>query len=47
MVVSLTAGTTTNGAIGLIELIGKAKWTHVDAAWAGAIEIEQKIFPFT
>ena len=32
----LTAGTTSEGAIDSFE-IGKAAWTHIDAAWAGAL----------
>lgn len=38
----LTAGTTTVGAIDSLELIGKAKWTHVDAAWAGPLRLSSK-----
>jgi L-2,4-diaminobutyrate decarboxylase len=35
----LTAGTTTTGAIDPFELIGRAAWTHVDAAWAGPLRL--------
>jgi len=38
----LTAGTTTLGAIDPIHLIGTAAWTHVDAAWAGALRLSPK-----
>ena len=38
----LTAGTTTVGAIDPLGLIGKAKWTHVDAAWAGPLRLSDK-----
>jgi len=38
----LTAGTTTVGAIDSLKLIGKAKWTHVDAAWAGPLRLSSK-----
>jgi L-2,4-diaminobutyrate decarboxylase len=33
----LTAGTTSTGVIDPLELCGRASWTHVDAAWAGAL----------
>lgn len=33
----LTAGTTSEGAIDSFDVIGKAAWTHIDAAWAGAL----------
>lgn len=33
----LTAGTTNEGAIDSFDVIGKAAWTHIDAAWAGAL----------
>ncbi len=33
----LTAGTTATGAIDSLKLIGQAKWSHVDAAWAGPL----------
>jgi len=35
----LTAGTTTTGEIDPLELAGQAKWTHVDAAWAGPLRL--------
>ena len=35
----LTAGTTTTGVIDCLSLAGQAKWTHVDAAWAGALRL--------
>ena len=35
----LTAGTTDTGAIDPLVLVGQAKWTHVDAAWAGSAMI--------
>lgn len=35
----LTAGTTMTGVIDPLELAGKAKWTHVDAAWAGPLRL--------
>jgi L-2,4-diaminobutyrate decarboxylase len=35
----LTAGTTAVGAIDPLELVGKAAWTHVDAAWAGPLRL--------
>ena len=35
----LTAGTTTTGEIDSLELAGQAKWTHVDAAWAGPLRM--------
>ena len=35
----LTAGTTATGAIDPLELAGKAKWSHVDAAWAGPLRL--------
>lgn len=38
----LTAGTTTTGAIDSLDLIGKAKWTHIDAAWAGPLKLSAK-----
>ncbi len=31
----LTAGTTNTGAIDSLDLVGRAAWTHVDAAWCG------------
>ncbi len=35
----LTAGTTLTGAIDPLDLVGTAKWTHVDAAWAGPLRL--------
>jgi len=35
----LTEGTTTLGALDSLTLCGKAVWTHVDAAWAGALRL--------
>ena len=35
----LTEGTTTLGALDPLALCGKAAWTHVDAAWAGALRL--------
>jgi L-2,4-diaminobutyrate decarboxylase len=35
----LTAGTTSTGAIDPLGLATSAKWTHVDAAWAGALRL--------
>ena len=35
----LTAGTTDAGVIDPLALVGKAKWTHVDAAWAGPLRL--------
>jgi L-2,4-diaminobutyrate decarboxylase len=35
----LTAGTTATGSIDPLDLVGKAKWTHVDAAWAGPLRL--------
>ncbi len=37
----LTAGTTATGAIDPLELAGEAKWTHVDAAWAGPLRLSR------
>ncbi len=34
----LNAGTTCSGAIDDFSLIGQAKWTHIDAAYAGALK---------
>ena len=36
-VLVLTAGTTSEGAVDALALIGQAAWTHVDAAWAGPL----------
>lgn len=33
----LTAGTVSTGAIDPLNLAGRARWTHVDAAWAGPL----------
>jgi glutamate/tyrosine decarboxylase-like PLP-dependent enzyme len=38
----LTAGTTASGAIDPLWLAGSAKWTHVDAAWAGPLRLSSK-----
>ncbi len=38
----LTAGTTSEGAIDPLDLIGNAAWSHVDAAWAGALRFSSK-----
>ena len=35
----LTAGTTSVGAIDSLSLIGRAAWSHVDAAWAGPLRL--------
>ncbi len=35
----LTAGTTATGSIDPLDLIGAARWTHVDAAWAGPLRL--------
>ena len=35
----LTAGTTATGEIDPLELAGQAKWTHIDAAWAGPLRL--------
>ena len=35
----LTAGTTATGVIDPLVLAGQAKWTHVDAAWAGPLRL--------
>jgi len=35
----LTAGTTATGAIDPLDLAGRAKWTHIDAAWAGPLRL--------
>ena len=37
----LTAGTTAIGEIDPLELAGQAKWTHIDAAWAGPLRLSQ------
>lgn len=35
----LTAGSTSTGSIDDLSLVGKAAWTHVDAAWAGPLRL--------
>ena len=35
----LTAGTTATGVIDPLVLAGQAKWTHIDAAWAGPLRL--------
>ena len=35
----LTAGTTATGEIDPLELSGQARWTHIDAAWAGPLRL--------
>lgn len=35
----LTAGTTSTGVIDSLELVGQARWSHVDAAWAGPLRL--------
>jgi len=35
----LTAGTTATGEIDSFDLVGEAKWTHVDAAWGGPLRL--------
>ena len=37
----LTAGTTSTGAIDDLSLMGRAAWTHVDAAWAGPLRLSR------
>ena len=37
----LTAGTTDTGTIDSLALAGEAKWTHIDAAWAGPLRLSQ------
>jgi L-2,4-diaminobutyrate decarboxylase len=37
----LTAGTTATGAVDPLDLVGAAKWTHVDAAWAGPLRLSR------
>ncbi|MEM8637952.1 MAG: aminotransferase class V-fold PLP-dependent enzyme [Cyanobacteria bacterium P01_G01_bin.54] len=41
----LTAGTTATGTIDPLTLIGQAAWTHVDAAWAGALRLSPTYRP--
>jgi len=38
----LTAGTTSHGAIDAFDAIGRAAWTHVDAAWAGPLQLSNE-----
>jgi L-2,4-diaminobutyrate decarboxylase len=38
----LTAGTTSTGAIDDLALVGRAAWTHVDAAWAGPMRLSAR-----
>lgn len=38
----LTAGTTSVGAIDSFALLGRAAWTHVDAAWAGPLRFSER-----
>ena len=38
----LTAGTTKTGVIDDLSLVGSAKWTHVDGAWAGPLRLSSK-----
>lgn len=38
----LTAGTTGTGAVDPLALAGRAAWTHVDAAWAGALRLSPR-----
>jgi glutamate/tyrosine decarboxylase-like PLP-dependent enzyme len=37
----LTAVTTATGAVDPLGLAGAAKWTHIDAAWAGPLRLNQ------
>jgi L-2,4-diaminobutyrate decarboxylase len=37
----LTAGTTSTGAIDPLCLVGRAAWTHIDAAWAGPLRLSR------
>ncbi len=37
----LTAGATSTGAIDSLDLVGRAAWTHVDAAWAGPLRLSK------
>ena len=41
-VLVLNVGTTCMGAIDNLKLIGKAKWTHIDAAYAGALKFSAR-----
>lgn len=38
----LTAGTTATGSIDPLGLSGTARWTHVDAAWAGPLRLSER-----
>lgn len=38
----LTTGTTGVGAVDPLNLVGQARWTHVDAAWAGPMRFSDK-----
>jgi len=38
----LTAGTTATGAIDDLSLIGRAAWSHVDAAWTGPLRLSRR-----
>ncbi len=37
----LVAGATSTGVIDPLSLVGKAAWTHVDAAWAGPLRLSE------
>jgi len=37
----LTAGATATGAVDPLDWVGAAKWTHVDAAWAGPLRLSR------
>jgi glutamate/tyrosine decarboxylase-like PLP-dependent enzyme len=41
----LTAGTTATGSIDPLQLAGQARWTHVDAAWAGPLRFSSTYAP--
>ncbi len=38
----LTTGTTSTGVVDDLTLVGRAAWTHVDAAWAGALRLSTR-----
>ena len=38
----LTAGATSTGAVDPLALIGRAAWSHVDAAWAGPLRLSHR-----
>lgn len=38
----LVAGATSSGVIDPLELVGRAAWTHVDAAWAGPLRLSER-----